>query len=168
MKKILAFSIILFAITAGTFAQNTDTEPTIATATIVGPLTLTKVNDMDFGTIAVSAAVGSVVLATDNTRTASGGASLVPPANGLAASFTVAGQASETFAITLPADGTVTLTGPGTAMPVSAFNHNAGANPALNGTGTAAFTVGATLTTGASQASGAYSSANFPVTVSYN
>jgi len=168
MKKILAFSIILFAFTAGAFAQSSATQQTIATATIVGPLTLTKVNDMDFGTIAVSAAVGTVVLATDNTRSFSGGASVVPPANGLAASFTVAGQASETFAITLPDNGTVTLTGPGDAMPVSAFNHNAGATPALNGTGTAAFTVGATLTTGASQASGAYSSANFPVTVSYN
>ena len=168
MKKILAFSIILFAITAGTFAQNTDTEQTIATATIVGPLTLTKVSDMDFGTIAVGTSVGTVVLAPDNTRTFSGGASMVPPANGVAASFTVAGQASETFAITLPADGTVTLTGPGDPMPVSAFNHSAGATPALNATGTAAFTVGATLSTAASQASGAYASANFPVTVSYN
>jgi len=168
MKKILAFSIILFAITAGTFAQNTDTEQTIATATIVGPLTLTKVSDMDFGTIAVGTSVGTVVLASDNTRTFSGGASMVPPANGVAASFTVAGQASETFAITLPADGTVTLTGPGDPMPVSAFNHSAGATPALNATGTAAFTVGATLSTAASQASGAYTSANFPVTVSYN
>ncbi len=168
MKKILAFSVILFAFTAGLFAQNTDTEQTTATATIVGPLTLTKVSDMDFGTIAVSAATGTVVLATDNTRSATGGASLVPPLNGVAASFTVAGQATETFAITLPLDGTVSLTGPGVAMPVTGFNHNAGANPALNGSGAASFTVGATLATGASQASGVYTSASFPVTVSYN
>jgi len=168
MKKILAFSIVLFALTAGVFAQNTDTEQTIATATIVGPLTLSKGSDMDFGTIAVSNVVGTVVLATDGVRTPGGGASLVPPANGVAASFTVAGQALETFAITLPADGTVTLTGPGDPMPVSAFNHSAGATPALNGTGAAAFTVGATLTTGIIQASGSYTSANFPVTVSYN
>jgi len=168
MKKILAFSIVLLAFTAGAFAQNTDTEQTTATATIVGPLTLTKVSDMNFGTIAVSAVAGTVQLGTDNSRTPLGGVTLVPPAAGVAASFTVAGEANETLAITLPADGTVTLTGAGPAMAVNGFVHSAGATPSLNGSGAAAFTVGATLSVAANQASGVYTSANFPVTVSYN
>jgi hypothetical protein len=167
MKKILLVSAMLIAFTAGTFAQSTDTEQTTATATIVGPLALTKVSDMNFGTIAVGAVAGTVVLGTDNSRTPTN-VTLVPPAAGIAASFTVAGEASRTFAITLPADGTVSLAGPGVAMPVSTFVHNAGVNPSLNGSGAAAFTVGATLTVNASQASGGYTSANFPVTVSYN
>jgi len=166
MKKILALSVVLLAFSAGMFAQNTDTEQTTATATIVGPLSLSKVSDMNFGTIAVGAAAGTVVLGTDNSRTATT-VTLVPPAAGIAASFTVAGDGNRTFTITLPADGTVSLAGPGTAMPVNAFVHNAGGSPALSG-GTAAFTVGATLTVNASQASGSYTSANFPVTVSYN
>lgn len=168
MKKILAFSIVLLAFTAGAYAQNTDTEQTIATATIVGPLTLTKVSDMDFGTIAVSGTAGTVQLGTDNSRTPAGGVSLVPPAAGTAASFTVAGQANETFAIELPVDGTVVLTGAGPDMPVNGFVHSITTAPQLDGTGAAAFTVGATLSVAASQASGVYTSANFPVTVSYN
>jgi hypothetical protein len=168
MKKILAFSIILIAFTAGTFAQSTDTEQTTATATIVGPLALTKVSDMDFGTIAASTVAGTVVLGTDNTRTPGGGATLVPPAAGVAASFTVTGEASRTFAITLPSNGTVTLTGAGSPMACDDFQHSAGAAPTLDGAGAAAFTVGATLSVGASQTSGTYTSANFDVTISYN
>jgi len=82
MKKILAFSIMLIAFSAGAFAQSTDTEPTTASAVIVGPLALTKVSDMDFGTIAVTGTAGTVVLGTDNSRTAVGPA-LVPPAAGV-------------------------------------------------------------------------------------
>ncbi len=167
MKKILLFSALLIAFTAGTFAQNTDTEQTTATATIVGPLSLTKVSDMDFGAIAVGAGAGTLVLGTDNSRTPAG-VTLVPPASGIAASFTVAGEGNRTFAITLPADGDVSLAGPGVAMPVDGFVHNGGANPTLSGAGAAAFTVGATLTINAGQVSGTYTSANFPVTVSYN
>jgi len=168
MKKILMMSVVLVAFGAGLFAQNTDTEQTTASATIVGPLALTKVNDMDFGTIAASTTAGTVVLGTDNSRTPAGGVALVPPAAGVAASFTVAGEASRTFAITLPTNGTVTLTGPGAAMNCNDFTHSAGATPTLDGGGAAAFTVGATLSINASQVSGSYTSANFDVTVSYN
>ena len=167
MKKILVMSVILFAFAAGTFARSTDTEQTTATATIVGPLALTKVSDMDFGSIAVTGTAGTVVLGTDNSRTATGPA-LVPPAAGVAASFTVSGEASRTFAITLPADGVVTLINGANTMACDAFQHSAGASPALDGTGAAAFTVGATLTVAANQAAGVYTSANFPVTISYN
>jgi Domain of unknown function (DUF4402) len=167
MKKFLLFSIILVALSAGAFAQSTDTEQTTATATIVGPLALTKVSDMDFGTIAVTGSAGTVVLGTDNSRTAVGPA-LVPPAAGVAASFTVSGEASRTFSITLPANGTVTLINGANTMAVNGFLHSMGANPTLDGTGAAAFTVGATLSVGAAQAAGVYNSANFPVTVNYN
>ena len=167
MKKILAFSVVLLAFTAGAFAQSTDTEQTTATATIVGPLALTKVSDMNFGTIAVTGTAGTVVLGTDNSRTAVGPA-LVPPAAGVAASFTVAGEASRTFTITLPADGTVSLISGANTMAANTFVHNAGATPALSGAGAAAFTVGATLSVAANQAAGIYTSANFPVTINYN
>jgi hypothetical protein len=167
MKKILAFSIMLIAFSAGAFAQSTDTEPTTASAVIVGPLALTKVSDMDFGTIAVTGTAGTVVLGTDNSRTAVGPA-LVPPAAGVAASFTVAGEASRTFTITLPANNTVSLISGANSMAANIFVHNAGANPALDVAGAAAFTVGATLSVAANQAAGSYTSATFPVTVNYN
>lgn len=167
MKKILLFSVLLIAFTAGTFAQSTDTEQTTATATIVGPLALTKLSDMDFGTIAVTGTAGTVVLGTDNSRTAVGPA-LVPPAAGVAASFTVSGEASRTYTITLPADGIVSLVSGANTMAANTFVHNAGANPALGVAGAAAFTVGATLSVAANQAAGNYTSANFPVIISYN
>ena len=167
MKKILLVSAMLIAFTAGTFAQSTDTEQTTATATIVGPLALTKVSDMNFGTIAVGAVAGTVVLGTDNSRTPTN-VTLVPPAAGIAASFTVAGEASRTFTITLPADGTVSLISGANSMAANIFVHNAGANPALDVAGAAAFTVGATLSVAANQAAGSYTSANFPVTINYN
>jgi hypothetical protein len=167
MKKILAFSIILLAFSAGMFAQSTDTEPTTASAVIVGPLALTKVSDMNFGTIAVTGTAGTVVLGTDNSRTAVGPA-LVPPAAGVAASFTVSGEANRTFTITLPANGTVSLISGANNMAANTFLHNAGANPTLSGAGAAAFTVGATLSVAANQAAGSYTSANFPVTINYN
>lgn len=167
MKKILAFSVFLIAFTVGAFAQSSDTEQTTATATIIGPLALTKVSDMDFGTIAVTGTAGTVVLGTDNSRLATGPA-LVPPAAGVAASFTVAGEASRAFTITLPANGTVTLVNGANSMAVNNFLHSAGGTPALDGTGAAAFTVGATLSVAANQAAGVYTSANFPVTINYN
>lgn len=163
----LLFSIIVIAFSAGSFAQSTDTEQTTATATIVGPLALTKVTDMDFGTIAVTGTAGTVVLGTDNSRTVVGPA-LVPPAAGVAASFTISGEASRTFSVTLPANGVVTLINGANSMAVNNFLHSMGANPTLDGTGAAAFTVGATLSVGAAQAAGVYNSANFPVTVNYN
>ena len=167
MKKILAISIMLIAFSAGAFAQSTDTEQTTASAVIVGPLALTKVSDMDFGTIATTGTAGTVTLGTDNSRTAVGPA-LVAPAAGVAASFTVAGEASRTFTITLPADGTVSLISGANSMAANIFVHNAGANPALDVAGAAAFTVGATLSVAANQAAGSYTSANFPVTINYN
>jgi hypothetical protein len=167
MKMILLFSVIMIAFTAGSFAQSSDTEQTTATATILGPLALTKVSDMDFGTIAVTGTAGTVVLGIDNSRTAVGPA-LVPPAAGVAASFTVSGEASRAYTITLPANGDVTLVNGTNSMAANDFVHNAGGTPALDGTGAAAFTVGATLSVGAAQAAGVYTSANFPVTINYN
>jgi len=165
MKKLLLFSVIMIAFTAGIFAQSTDTEQTTATAVIVGPLALTKVSDMDFGTIATTGTAGDVVLATDGTRTPTGVA-LVGAATGTPASFTVNGEASRAFTVTLPADGDVSLINGANTMPANSFNHNAPAQ--LDGGGAAAFTVGATLVVGAAQAPGTYTSANFPVTVNYN
>ncbi|MDX9902688.1 MAG: DUF4402 domain-containing protein [Bacteroidales bacterium] len=166
MKKLLLFSVIMIAFTAVTFAQDV-TEQTTATATILAPLSMTKVSDMDFGTIAVTGTAGTVVLGTDNSRLATGPA-LVPPAAGVAASFTVNGENGRAFTITLPANGVVTLVNGGNSMAANDFVHNAGGTPALDGTGAAAFTVGATLSVGAAQAAGTYTSANFPVTINYN
>ncbi len=84
-----------------------------------------------------------------------------------AASFNVTGASSQAYVITLPPDGTVTLTGLGAPMAVDAFNDSLAGAGTLDGTGNQSFTVGATLSVGAAQAADTYSGL-FTVTVNYN
>jgi len=83
-----------------------------------------------------------------------------------AAGFTVSGLSNQTYAVTLPADGSIVLTGPGTDMAVDTFTDDA-TGTITPGGGPDAFGVGATLTVGGNQTSGAYTG-SFDVTVSYN
>jgi hypothetical protein len=85
-----------------------------------------------------------------------------------AATFTVTGQTNATYVVSLPADGTVTLTGPGIAMPCNTFVHSLGGPGNLGAGGSQVFYVGATLTVNGSQGAGSYTSAPFTVTVNYN
>ena len=81
-----------------------------------------------------------------------------------AAGFSVTGEGSQTYAITLPSSAT--LTSGGNTMTVDTFTHDAGGSPTLSG-GSDSFNVGATLQVGGSQAAGVYSG-TYAVTVNYN
>ena len=91
---------------------------------------------------------------------------ILPDFRKAAAGFTVSGLANQSFAITLPTDGIVALTGPGTAMAAGAFTHNATGAIGPEG-GPDAFGVGATIKVNGNQPAGAYSG-SFEVSVSYN
>jgi Domain of unknown function (DUF4402) len=135
-----------------------------ASANVLTPLDITAGAAMDFGDVAgdVTSAT-TVVLTTLGVTSSTDGASAAgTPAAGV---FNVTGAGTLSYSITLPADGTVTLGGAGTAMAVNGFNHDAGGAPALTG-GTASFNVGATLTINANQTAGAYTG-NYDVTVNY-
>lgn len=166
MKKILAFSVVLFAFAAGTFAQSASATAT-ATAVIVSPITITRTADMSFGNIIADADGGTVVLVPAGTRTLNGLNSPSIPGTVTAASFNVSGLASASYAITLPAshdisNGTQTMT-------VNAFSSNPNATGALDATGAQTVTVGATLNVNANQQAGTYTNAaGFTVTVNYN
>ena len=160
----ITFSGLCFA--SSGFAQASATAN--ASATIVTPISISKTADMNFGNVATNGAVGTVVLAPAGTRTPGGGVTL--PANVgtvTAASFTVSGSDSYTYAITLPAS--VVITSGSDNMTVDNFT----STPSVTGTltsGTQVINVGATLNLVASQAEGAYTSsiAPFTVTVNYN
>jgi hypothetical protein len=171
MKKTTnVLTIALMFISFGSFAQISATAT--STATIVSPLGITQVVDMNFGNVAKSAAPGTVVLAPDGSRTVTGGATLSTAFAGTvtAASFNVTGEGTYTYAITLPsADVTLTnTTGVGAeTMILNTFTS------APNGTGTLTagaqtLTVGATLNVGANQVAGTYVSTPFTVSVVYN
>ena len=168
MKKAIltiSLSVLGFMFSSSVFAQATATAN--ASATIVTPISIAKNTDMNFGNIATDGSVGTVVLSPASGRTFTGGVTL-PAVTGTvtAASFTVSGSGSYTYAITLPS--TLTITSGADSMIVDDFT----STPATTGTlssGSEIITVGATLNLVASQAEGTYTSATpFAVTVNYN
>jgi len=169
-KVIVAATVIIAASATASFAQATATAS--ATATIITPISISKTVDMNFGNIAVSASTaGTVVLSTASGRTTGGAGGVTLPATTgtvAAASFAVAGQASYTYAITLPTSATLS-DGATHTMAVSAFTSNPSVTGALSTGGTQTLLVGATLTVSAAQAAGTYTSSTaVPVTVNYN
>ena len=165
--KFLALAIAMVAFTVSTYGQVSATAT--ASATIITPITITKTTDMNFGNVAVNATAGTVVLATDNSRSVTGGCTLPATAGTVAAAaFDVTGVPSATFSITLPA-GATTITSGANTMTVSNWTSSPTPTGTFDGTGAATLLVGATLNVSASQAAGVYLSATpFTVTVNYN
>jgi hypothetical protein len=169
--KYLAAAILLAGFTTHVNAQATAYAST--TAVLVTPISIAKTVDMHFGTVAASATAGTIVLDYADGRTATGGASLpVGSVTQKTAVFTVTGEASSSFSISIPASA-ITLTGSvsGT-MTVDNFVCDAGASTTLS-SGTKVLKVKATLNVPANTVAGTYSnnlanaSALF-VTVNYN
>ena len=168
--KVIAASVVLVAAANTSFAQATATAS--ASANIITPISIVKTVDMNFGNVAVSATVsGTAVLAPASTRTTGGSGGVTLPATTgtvAAASFTVSGQASYTYAITLPSTCTIT-DGASHTMTVNAFTSSPSATGTLSTGGSQVLTVGATLNVAAAQPAGAYTNATgVPVTVNYN
>ncbi|WP_310384048.1 DUF4402 domain-containing protein [Roseateles sp.] len=169
IRNCIILSSLSLVAAGSAFAQQSASASADASATIIQPIAITKTSNLVFGNYAVGATGGSVSLSTADAVTINSGTIAQPAANKgspAAAVFAVSGEGSFTYAITLPSDGTVSLTGAGAAMPVTGFV----SSPAATGTLTAGaqnVKVGATLNVGAAQAPGAYTGA-FSVTVAYN
>jgi len=147
-----------------------------ANATVVTPIAITAVDPLRFGAFSTDAAAQTVTITPAGGRSgtvtrlvAAGNAGA--PAFG-AGTFTVAGDTAFnlTYAITLPGNGVVSIStgigGAGRTMAVDSFTSNPSGTGALT-TGSQALSVGATLTTVASQITGAYTG-TYTVTVEYN
>jgi hypothetical protein len=168
--KSIAIAAVVIGFSNSSFAQATATAS--ASANIITPITIVKTVDLNFGNVAVSATVaGTAVLAPAGTRTTGGAGGVTLPATTgtvSAASFNVSGQASYTYAITLPTTCTI-ADGSSHTMTVNAFTSLPATTGTLSSGGTQTLTVGATLNVSAAQASGAYTnSTGVPVTVNYN
>jgi len=167
MKKIFAISIVIFAFSAGIFAQSATAT---ATATIVTPLSISHVigtdTELSFGNIIADADGGTVAISPAGARTLTGLTSPSILGTLSAASFTVTGLDGATYAITLPANHTINSGA--NSMTVGTFTSNPNGTGTLTG-GSQVLTVGATLSVGAAQAAGTYTNASgFTVTVNYN
>lgn len=171
MKKQLLSLVAIFMIAGisnNLMAQ--ETASASASATIVAPITITYVDDLEFGNLAVQNATGgTVVMAPAGTRTRTAGVTL-PGTTGTfnAAEFTVGGTTGYTYTITLPStDYTITRVSGSETMIVNAFTSSPTGTGTLGGSET--LTVGATLNVSANQAPGTYTNATkFDVTVNYN
>lgn len=130
-------------------------------------LSIQNTQGLVFGSF-VAGSGGSVTVNTSNLRVAGGGVALIPSSSGLAAEFTISGEADRAYSIGLPLNGVVTMTGPGPDMSVDDFTRApSGTGLKLPPGGMQVLSVGGTLNVGANQDPGAYSG-NFTVTVDYN
>lgn len=151
---------------AAPVAANTDAT---GKALILVPLKLTKIDDLDFGTMITSSASGTVALdATTSARTFAGGVIGVPSAPGHRAYFGGAGTASQmvVVAITSPAQLTDST---GDTIGVLALTLDSGGNPirTIDPVTRSFFVgVGGILNVAANQPDGDYS-ATFQITANY-
>ncbi len=162
-----AFAALALGATSAQAAEGTGT----ATATILEQITVTSDRNLSFGAIAPGTSAGDVVVNSAGTRTSCGVTASTGVCLGTTTSarFNIAGSASRSVAITVPSS-TFTLTnttGTGAeTMNLTALSSSA-ATATLSTTGTASFTMGGTLSVGASQVAGDYEG-TFTVTVQYN
>lgn len=169
-KSLAIASVAVIGFSSSSFAQATASAS--ASANIITPITIVKDVDMNFGNVAVSAVTaGTAILSPAGTRTTGGAGGVTLPATTgtvSAASFTVAGQASYTYAITLPLSCVIT-DGASHNITVDNFTSSPTATGILSSGGTETLNVGATLNVAAAQAAGFYTNATgVPVTVNYN
>jgi len=150
--KILSF-IVVPVIAWGSSSSSTTAD---AVATVIASISITKTQNLNFGT-AAPGDNAKAVLATDATN---------------AAAFTVSGQANKSYSITLPSTA-ITMTTSGSApiadrsIDVSNFTSNPSGSGTLDGTGNQTLRVGATRDViRATQQAGDYSG-TFTVTVAY-
>lgn len=157
--KKVAFTAAL-ALTVGSMNSSFAASTTgTAKQVVIAAISIANVSDLDFGTAPAGDAAKTVAPGTSEDAE-----------NG---SFTVSGAANTAYTITLPADGTVTMTtgggGANETIAVSTFTSSpaAGSNGLLSGTGTQNLYVGATRAAlGAAQVAGNYT-ATYTVTVVY-
>jgi hypothetical protein len=176
MKKNI---VSLFFLAVMTLTSQLKAQITVdASAEIVTPLVIVTDpsgggKNLNFGAMSSSAAAGTCVLSTTNTRTATGGVFLQNTSNVSSnASFKISGGAGRTYAITVPT-GPVSISGAGAPMTITALT----VRPTIEGvdqlTGTfdaageAVFKVGGTLNVGANQPAGVYTG-SFSVIAAYN
>jgi hypothetical protein len=134
-------------------------------ALILVPLTLTKINDLDFGTVISSSSSGTVSIAADGTgQSVTGGVTPVASAPGAVGQFAGAGTPNEQVSLFLAPPASL-KDGNGNSLPIS-MNLDA-TSVVIDATRAFFVGVGGTVTVGANQPDGLYSG-TFTVLAQYN
>ena len=138
-----------------------------ANAAIIADITLTWGADMDFGDVIAGAGTVVLTAAASAERSVTGDTELGNSTGVSSATFTVGGEGSSTYSITLPSDGTLYIVSGSDSMLVETFTSDPSSTGTLS-SGTQTLYVGATLTVGASQAAHSDYRGNFYVRVAYD
>ncbi|MEM8520455.1 DUF4402 domain-containing protein [Flavobacterium sp. PL12] len=171
MKKITLLAILIIAaLSSNANAQTVVSPVATATATIITPLTISKLVDMNFGDISTNGTNGTVILSNANVRSATGGASFsaATPGTITSAKFVVTGNTGYAYSISIPTAITLTHTNTTSVMQVTNIGNSVGATGTLTG-GTQDISVGGTLNLVGAQLEGVYTNTtDLKVTVNYN
>ena len=167
----IAALAVTTAFASPAFAATTATATAEAHGLVLQPLTLTKVDDLDFGTVLASGVAGSVVIDADNgNRTVTGGVTAVASNVGQRALFAGAGTSGEVVGLVLtPPPGNVLVSTTNSSDTISITNlvlDNGNAPTKLIAGGTFQVGVGGDFAIAANQANGFYK-ANFDLTANY-
>ena len=134
-------------------------------ALILIPLTLTKVKDLDFGTVITSSTSGTISIAADGSGpSVTGGVTRVPSVATSRAVFAGAGSAGQQVLIFLAPPASLS-DGAGHSVPISLSLDNS--RVTIDSTRAFSVGVGGTVTIGANQAEGTYTG-TFTVLAQYN
>ena len=170
MKKVLISIVALAAIVLLPGRVSAQVENTVASVDVVPLISITEVNPLNFGRVNSGSSEGTVTVTTANARTITGGVTLFGN-DQTTASYSVLGNASSTYAITVPTSS-INVTKDGVNLAVSGFqalstSTSSGTGGTLNSGGTDSFVVGATLTLPSGTLPGRYAG-TFDVSVAYN
>jgi hypothetical protein len=174
LKTLLVITIAIFGFGLTTVMAQT-TAPNTAGAQVITPITLTADRPLEFGKLAVQAAVsGTLKLsAVDVTNpTPANGVTLITGTARTSAKYTVGGLPSYIYTITVPVDNVVTIASGGNTMHIDEFKFTSVGTPSdaggtIKADGTDVFYVGATLKVDGGQAVGSYTG-SYDVTINYN
>ena len=135
-------------------------------AALMRPLTLTKLNDMDFGSLGVTASGTAVINPVTDTMTTTGGV-LRLGGTPRAATFRGVAQGGAVVIIRIPNGGiNLTRVGGTETILLNAFTLDGQSKRTMAQAGVFDFKVGATLRPAAGQVEGVYTG-NFDVTIQY-
>ena len=166
MRPLTSLLVLLFVLPAYSQTPVSVSASAVIRAKIQVPLSITKMSDLNFGTMIATPTAGKVIIDPLGVRTAVGGVVLANTSvfGVSAAAFQVNGEANTTFTVLLPTSAQMTFGA--YAMTVDTFVTD-GAPYLLSVSGGQRLSVGATMYVGANQVPGQYSG-TFAVTVAYN
>ena len=163
---IAALPLALLAPAAGLAAPVSPPTQPPAQAVLMRPLTLTKLNDMDFGNLGVIANGTAVINPVTDTMTTTGGVMRLG-GTPRAATFRGVAQGSAVVIIRIPNGGITLVRAGGTeTILLNAFTLDGQSKRTMAQAGIFDFRVGATLRPTAGQADGLYTG-TFQVTIQY-